>query len=79
MNLFQTLTMLEILGYDRYRLEGDSLGWPEKTTRSLFKPGKSEPDIVATGPYGLQALRLSPMRAREKEAFNENTRHKPEY
>lgn len=46
---------------------------------NFFKPGESEPDIVATAPYGLQALRLLLMWAREKEAFNENTRHKPEY
>lgn len=66
MNLFQILTILEKLGYDRYRLEGDPLGWPEKITCLLFKLEKSEPDIVVTASYGLQALRLSVRRARHK-------------
>lgn len=66
-NLFQIFTVLERLGYDRYILDGNPLGWPLAITCSLFKPEESEPSIVVTASYGLQALRQAAKTALRKE------------
>lgn len=71
MNLSQILTLLELLGYDRYRLEGNPLGWPPKIICSIFKSGEIEPDVTVVAPYELQALRVALRQAREKTRRNQ--------
>ena len=45
MTLNQIFTGLKVLGYDRYRVDGDLYG--TKITCNLFKPGEVEPSVRA--------------------------------